>query len=246
MKPSILITRPRDQAARIAKYLEDNGFDVFIEPIFQIVQNDLHPENLVKNLANKKIAALILTSGNAAEVAFALRNNLALKNDIKIYAVGKKTAQIFVDAGFSNIVISQKNSAQDLKNLILHDQDSQKNEGIILYFCGEIVTLDFEIELEKYGYDVEKIISYQVVEEDNFSAEFFQHTQKTTFDFVLLYSKNSAHHFCKLVKKHNLLEYFRLAKILCLSENILAVLRKSGFENSATFDAIPSLKKFYD
>ena len=70
MKQSILITRPKDQAQRIVKHLEDKGFNVFIEPTFSVQKIDLKNSALLKKLSTKKIQAIILTSGNAAEVAF--------------------------------------------------------------------------------------------------------------------------------------------------------------------------------
>ncbi len=247
MQQSILITRPKDQAQRIVQYLEDNGFAVFVEPTFSVQKNDLSESGLFEKLSGRKIAALILTSGNAAEVAFEAAKNLHLDKEMKIFAVGKKTAEIFSANGFRNIKVSERNSAEDLKNLILADDDlADKNAGILLYFCGEFLTIDFKNELEYEGLEVEKIISYKILEEKNFSPNFLQHTKQSNFDFVLLYSKNSARHFCELVKKHNLLEYFKSSKILCLSEKILSSLRNQGFENSSTFEAIPILKKFYD
>ncbi len=248
MKQSILITRPKDQAQRIAQHLEKSGFHVFIEPTFSVQKIDLKNYFLTKNFANKKIQAIILTSGNAAEVAFEAIDFLGFKKDLKIFAVGKKTAEIFADNGFKNIVVSERNSAEDLKNLILNDRElsNKKSEEILLYFCGEIITLDFKFQLENQGFEVEKIPSYKIIEEENFSENFLDRIKESHFDFVLLYSKNSARHFCELVKKYNLLEYFQDSKILCLSEKILSSLRNFGFKNSSTFDEIPILKKFYD
>ncbi len=248
MKQSILITRPKDQAQRIVQHLENSGFRVFIEPTFSVKKIDLKNSVLLKNFTDKKVQAIILTSGNAAEVAFEAVDLLGFEKDLKIFAVGKKTAEIFVNNGFENIIVSEKNSAEDLKNLILADRElsSKKSEEILLYFCGEFITLDFKYELENQGFEVEKIPSYKILEEESFSENFLDRIKESSFDFVLLYSKNSARHFCELVKKHNLLEYFQDSKILCLSEKILSSLRNFGFKNSSTFDEIPILKKFYD
>lgn len=243
MKSSILITRPKDQAQRIVQHLKNNGFEVFVEPTFEVQK--INAKSLL-HLDSKKIQALILTSTNAAEVAFEAAENFGFAKDLKIFAVGKKTAEIFVDAGFNNITISEKGSAEDLLRAILFDDDLKKSAGAMLYFCGEIVTIDFGLELGRQGFEVEKIISYKISESENFSDEFVSRVKKSPFDFVLLYSKNSARHFCDLVKKHNLLEYFEGSQLLCFSEKICSFVRCVGFENSATFDAIPILKNFYD
>jgi uroporphyrinogen-III synthase len=204
--------------------------------------------NLLQNFSQKKIQALILTSSNAADVAFDAAEILGLNKEIRIFAVGKKTAKKFLEANYKNVICSDKNSAEDLLKIILLDHEvlNKKNQEIFLYFCGEFVTIDFKIELEKAGIAVEKILSYKIIEEQSFSENFLAKIKNLQFDFVLLYSKNSAKHFYELSKKHNLLEYFQGSRILCLSEKILSVLRNFGFKNSATFDEVPILKKFYD
>ncbi len=245
MKKTILITRPRDQAQRIVSHLEENDFNVVVEPTFRVQKAN---KEYLESLSKRKVEAIILTSGNAAEVAFDAIDIFGLTKDVKVFAVGKKTAEIFLNNGFENVCIAENSSAEDLKNLILADEElMQKKFPELLYFCGEFVTLDFKRELEIHGLRVEKIPSYRIVEERSFSAEFLnQIKQNLHFDFVLLYSKNSARHFCELVKKHNLLEYFQSSKILCFSEKILFSLRNQGFDNCATFAEIPLLKKFYD
>lgn len=248
MKKTILITRPKDQAQNIVHHLENNGFEVFVEPTFSVQKINPRMSFEIQNIVGKKIQAIILTSGNAAEVAFGAADILKFDKNIKIFAVGKKTAEIFLANGFNNVQFAERNSAEDLKSLILSDEQlmSKKNGGSLLYFCGEFITLDFKEELERYGVEVEKIVSYKILEEKNFSEQFLERVQEQAFDFVLLYSKNSAKHFCNLCKKHNLLEYFHGSQILCLSDKIVSVLRITGFRNIATFDAIPILKKFYD
>jgi len=90
MKQSILITRPKDQAQRIVQHLENSGFRVFIEPTFSVKKIDLKNSVLLKNFTDKKVQAIILTSGNAAEVAFEAVDLLGFEKDLKIFAVGKK------------------------------------------------------------------------------------------------------------------------------------------------------------
>ncbi len=251
MKKTILITRPKNQAHKISQYLNDQGFKVILEPLFavhKIDQRNFFRDNLIKKIAQRNLLALIVTSANAAQAVFASCEILHLNKNIKIFVVGKKTAEIFLENGFNNLRWAEQSSAADLQKLIEEDGElmQQKNQGKVLYFCGDNITLDFEQELKNKGVEVEKIISYRVVEVQNFSAEFLVQTQQIKFDFVLIYSQNSARYFFNLCKKHNLLEYFESSQILCLSEKISAVLRDFGFTNLATFDAIPTLKKFYD
>ena len=247
MKKSILITRPKTQAQEIVQYLQNNNFEVFVEPTFAVQNFSLLQDDLLQRLSYKNISAIIVTSGNAANMALEVIKKLNLGKEIKIFAVGKKTALTFSAAGYENIIHSKENSAESLKKIILQDSEIlAKKEDVLLYFCGEFISLDFKEELAKYSLKLEKIISYKIIENDSFSSEFLKIAKESNFDFVLLYSRNSAKHFFELSKKHNLLECFKSSQILCLSEKILSLVRSSGFNNSITFDENIILKKFYE
>ena len=68
----------------------------------------------------------------------------------------------FSAAGYENIIHSKENSAEGLKKIILQDFEIlAKKEDVLLYFCGEFISLDFKEELAKYSLKLEKIISYK-------------------------------------------------------------------------------------
>lgn len=246
MKKSILITRPRDQSQEISQYLNDNGFEVFVEPIFLVDKLPLPNDEFLQNLFSNNVEYIIITSGNAAQMALDVMEKLRLDKNIKIFAIGKRTARDFLLAGYDNVTYPNNNSAEDLMNLILQDSDIIQKKKSSLYFCGEVISLDFKEELAKYGVKLEKIISYRIIEEGSFSELFLQKIKQESFDFTLLYSRNSAKHFLGLLKKHNLFECFQSSQILCLSTKIMSFVNKSGFKNSKTFDEIAILKKFYE
>ncbi len=239
---NILITRGQEAALDLVQTLEKAGFKVFVEPLFSlkkiaITQDIFDKKNTEKN---STISALIITSANSCQALC----DLNFSYDIKIYAVGRKTAQKLIQLGFKNIEIAPENSAESLKNLIL--ERHLNKAGIILYFHGSIITLDFQNELEKFGFKVKKILCYQTREVKNFSTKLLQFTIQNSFDRVLLFSENNAQIFFKLVQQHNLLEYFKCSQILCLSEKILSRVRSFGFSNSIIFSQFPILKNFYD
>ncbi|MES2961223.1 MAG: uroporphyrinogen-III synthase [Pseudomonadota bacterium] len=218
----------------MVKTLEQEGFSTFCEPLFS-----------VKKISSGqkipgKISAIIISSSNACDAII----DFGLPKDVKIFAVGKKSAQKLIEVGFKNVEFAPKNSAESLLNLIIESEENKSTP--ILYFHGSIVSLDFKKELEKSGFKVENILSYETQEMPNFSAELLQFIKNNSFDQVLLFSQNSAKIFFKLAAKHNLLEYFKDAQLLCLSEKILHDVRNYGFTNSATFDQFPILNNFYD
>lgn len=233
MVKNILITRNPERITEIVETLADSEFKPFFEPLFTIEK--IKP---IKNFAGKKDFFVILTSINAIDGLL----DSALPRDIKIYVVGKKTAQNLQKHGFSNIFISEENSALSLKDLILKKE--KLNSAI--YFCGSIVTLDFAQELAKFGFKVENILSYKTHEMTEFSAGFLKFCQSNNFDYVTIFSRNNAQIFFKLAKKHNLLEYFNESQILCFSEKILLEIKEFGFKNSVIFSDFSIFKNFYD
>ena len=230
---NILLTRPREHSRELAELLEKGGFAPFIEPLFVV------KKNLVNKKVQAKTAAIIITSANACDAVI----DFGFAKEVTIFSVGKKTAKKLIAAGFTNIVTAPENSAESLKDLIVKTADKSLE---ILYFHGSIVTLDFQNELTKLNFKVQKILAYETFAVENFSPEFLEISRQKTFDQVLIFSRNSAKIFFKLASRHNLLEYFAASQILCLSKKILSDVQNFGFTNSATFEEFPILKKFYD
>lgn len=231
---NILITRPKNQAQDLARTLTAQGFSTFIEPLFSVKKLPVSSEKI------DEISAVIITSANAS---FALIDS-SLPKETKIFAVGKKTAEQLLENGFKNIIFSPQNSAKSLCELIQKTHEDKTRP--ILYFHGSIMSLDFARELKKFDFNVKNICVYKTEEMTNFSAEFLQFAQRNSCDEVLIFSKNSAQIFFKLAKKHNLLEYFNSSQILCLSSEILNLVKEFGFKKVKTFSENLTLKNFYD
>lgn len=248
MMKSILTIRPKDQAEEVTKHLTNEGFNVTIEPTFKVEEVELLDNSRLKKLSEKQVKAIILTSVNASQMVLRVINDLKLDKNIKIFAVGKRTVKNLISAGYNNVITSEGKSAEHLEKLMLNDAQimNQQEDDILLYFCGEIITLDFQKTFSEKGVNLEKILSYKIIQNQEFSEKFLSKCTKTNFDYILLYSHNSAKHFFELLKRHNLLESFQNSQILCLSTKILSFVRSLGFNNSATFEEISILKKFYD
>jgi uroporphyrinogen-III synthase len=231
---NILVTRAKDRAKEMLKVIEQEGFTALCEPLFSVKK--IFSDQKIP----REISAIIISSLNACDAAI----DFGLPKNVKIFVVGKKSAQKLIEFGFTNIEFAPKNSAESLLNLIIKSESNKSSS--ILYFHGSIVSLDFKKELEKLGFKVENILAYKTQELTNFSDELLQFVKNNSFAQVLLFSQNSAKIFFKLAAKHNLLEYFKDAQLLCLSEKILHDVRNYGFTNSATFDQFPILNNFYD
>lgn len=207
---NILVTRAQSASAKIIHILQDSGSRVFFEPLFTV-------EKLPIKKISKPVCAVIVTSLNACDALL----DSGIKKETKIFTVGKKTEQELSNRGFQNIILSPGNSAESLFDLIT------KESGQIIYFRGSIISFDFAARLR----NVEEILAYKTHKITNFSTDF----RRIFYDQVLVFSKNSLEIFHKLLVRHNLLEYFTNAQILCLSQQILERAKELGFHKTEIF-----------
>ena len=238
----LLITRAEKNREEIVDRLGSGGFSVFIEPLFSVEKKP----NFLEGAAKKSKFSLIITSSNACESI--IRSDLS--KDIRIYAIGKKTAENLLKEGFSNIIFADERSAQSLKEKIIKIHD--KSEKLI-YFRGSIITLDFKKYLGDLEYDVEDFLSYKTMEKDNFSSELLEVINDgQKFDYILVFSKNSAKILFNLIKGHNLIEYFQDSKILSFSDEISAYVENLEMEFGFSFifkgrfNEVKILEKIYE
>lgn len=215
---NILITRSQDNSQELARLLGKKGFRVFFEPLFTVEK--ISAEEVLQKIS-APISAIIITSTNAC---FALQNS-KIGKETKIFTVGPKTAAELRRVGFQNIIVSPRNSAESLLDLVA------KESGQILYFRGSVISFDFAQKLK----NVRDIIVYRTHEVENFSIDF----KKITYDEVMIFSKNSCEIFHNLISRHNLLEYFSESQIICFSQQILEKARELGFKKTGLQKLLP-------
>lgn len=215
MNKVIVDTRLSADLSEAAQF-NSGGFELIHEPLFTVKKIKLDQSKV--NLDN--LQAVIFTSANASDAIIDLR----LKKELPIFAIGSVSANKLIAAGYNNLFYSPQKNASSLKELILKKLDP--NSGKIIYFCGEVVTIDFKVELEDSGFEVDKILAYQLTAVKNFSNQFIGKLLNNQITEILLYSENSAEVFFTLFKKaikaHFLQESdLRKIKISCFSDKIL-------------------------
>ncbi len=212
----ILLTRPKKSSQKIAQTLVQKNLLSLIQPLFEIAEIDnLQP-------INQKLQAVLITSSAAV---FALKK-LAIKNDILILAVGKKTADAIEKLGYKNVVAAN-NSAAALLNLSA--EKLSKNNGLIIYLAGEKISLNLAEKLCEQNFNAKKIVVYKTIPSKKFLTTTIDEIKNGNVCEVWVYSKNSVRIFYQLAKKHNLLECLREIKILCLSQEIADLAKEFGF-----------------
>lgn len=237
--------RQRHIALALSSYLEQNNCQVFVESLFQVKKNLLSENDW--HFHHKNLFGIVITSQNAV----ASLEKFKVNKNLKIFTVGKKTAQKIQDLGFSNIEIATENSAENLAKIIAnHPNIKGFNERKIVYLRGQKINFDLKDYLQKKSINCQEIIVYKTVKKNILSEKLITNVKKNNYDSVLIFSKNSLEIFFYLSTKHNLLEYFTNSSLIVFSKKIADYAQELGidsfFKKVMLFSDNEKLKKFYE
>ena len=231
---NILITRPLIDAEDLMGKLFSLGHKIIHIPTLKICPVEIEP------IDAKKYNAFIFTSANAIR-------NLKLNNQDtnKIcFCVGSITEKIVRQKGYNN-TISAGGTVNALKNIILNSDQIDKKKSIA-YFCGDYISSNLDTELKNEGFQVEKIINYTSEKITDLNEENNKIIKNHPPDIIFIYSKRSAESFIEIVKKYSLNGLMTESRVLCISEKVLGVLKKSGWKKLEAFQPGEELEKLKD
>lgn len=200
----ILITRPRDDARRLADVLAGQGCESLIEPMLSI--------HLAGggDLDLDEVQALLLTSANGAR---ALAANTTARA-IPVYAVGEATAREARSLGFTTVVPA----AGDLGSLAsLVARDLVPGDGPLVHIAGSHVAGDLAAELAPRKFTIRREILYEAREAQQLSDACRAALEAGAIDAVLLYSPRTARIFVNLAESAGVGQACRNVTALCLS-----------------------------
>ena len=220
---NILITRPLIDAEDLMGKLFSLGHKIIHIPTLQ-----------VKPVTNQKCDAknydaFIFTSANA------IRNLKLLNEDKKklCFCVGSITEKIVRQKGYAN-TISAGGNVNALKNIILNSNFDMKKK--IAYFCGDYISTDLDLDLNREGYLIDKVINYsseKIVDLNNENEKILNNHPP---DIIFVYSERSAESFVELVKKYTLNGLMTGSRVLCISEKVLNVFKQLGWKKLEVFE----------
>jgi|APGre2960657423_1045063.scaffolds.fasta_scaffold00181_6 uroporphyrinogen-III synthase len=239
----ILIIRQVQQIHALSKFLEQKNCQIFAEPIFS-VQQIFNPDDQLKYPGNN-IGAFVITSQNAI---YALKK-FNCDYNVKIFAVGEKTAQKISEAGFKNISYPRQSCVAKLLKLI--KQSHHDKTGLILYLRGNNISFDLQNSLQKSGYNCAEILTYKTIAKKSFSIELLRNIKYTHYDSILIFSQKTLELFFLLAKNHNLLEYFANSSLIVFSQKIAIKAEELAkknfkFKKIEKFSDNIILKNFYE
>ena len=191
----------------------------------------------MKPIDPEKYNAFIFTSANAIK-SLKLES---LDNKKLCFCVGSITEKIVRQQGYNN-TLSAGGTVNALKNLILNNQDLKKNK-VLAYICGDNISSDLDIELQKEGFQIEKIINYTSEKIKDLNEDTSKLIIDHPPDIIFVYSKRSAESFIQLTKKYSLNGLMTGSKVMCISEKVLNVFKQSGWKKLEIFDAGEELIK---
>ena len=231
---NILLTRPLIDAENLMGKFFSLGHKIIHIPTLKISAANTDP------IDAKKYDAFIFTSANAIR-------NLKLINSDKskiCFCVGSITEKIVRQAGYNN-TISAGGTVNALKNIIFNSDQIDKKKSIA-YFCGDYISSNLDTELKNEGFQVEKIINYISEKITDLNEENNKIIKNHPPDIIFIYSKRSAESFIEIVKKYSLNGLMTESRVLCISEKVLGVLKKSGWKKLEVFQPGEELEKLKD
>ena len=225
----IIITRPIEDSLEIISKFKILGHKVTHLPLLNI--NKISHE--IINFKNYK--AIIFTSTNAIKFL----DTKKIPKDILCFCVGEATERKARSVGFLN-VISAGGNVDALKELIFRTHE--KNDGRLIYFSSEFITIDLDKILIASGYKVDRIINYSSTAIEYINENIVELIKNTQVDMLYVYSEKSAINLKNLIKKYSLLDDLINCNLMCISEKSSRVL--SGLKWKKIFIFNPGEEEF--
>ena len=228
---NILITRPLIESENLMEKLFSMGHKILHIPTLKILTINMKPIN------PDDFDAFIFTSANAVR-------NLKLLNQNKktfCFCVGSITEKIVRQQGFQN-TFSAGGTVEALKNLIINSNQLDQKSNIA-YFCGDSISYNLDIDLEKEGFKVKKIINYSAEKITDLNEENQKIIKSNIPDLIFVYSLRSAESFDEISKNYSLYPLMTGSTVMCISKKVADFFKTSGWKKIEIFNPGEELLK---
>ena len=201
----LLITRPLEDAEKLAGVLAGLGHSSIVAPLMAVRFHDGSPINL------DGVQGVLATSANGVR-ALVRRTP---RRDITVYAVGPQTAEVARSAGFAP-VRNAGGDANALASLLI--ARGSPIQGRLLHAAGEETAGHMKETLEANGFTVETVVLYGVEAAVSFPESAVKVMREGALDGVLLFSPRSARIFATLLSSEGLAHACARLTAFCISE----------------------------
>lgn len=221
---SVLVTRPRPQAIRLAERLDAQGYQSLILPLLEI-------QPLVPEVPVKLAPLVIFVSVNAVQQAVPQLKKAGVDlSGKKIMAIGPATATALAEQGFSAALADSGFCSEDLLALLQRQSGSDQLEQPLAatIVCG-LGGRDFlESGLAAMGYEVERLEVYRRVAVPGITEKLRAIDSEGQPDLVSLMNQESLLLFAESLQNTGLSHWFAIP-LLAASKRIADRARQLGF-----------------
>lgn len=211
----ILITRPADDAQRLAERLSERGFDSLIEPMLDIAILPGPPPEVAD------IQALLFTSANGVR-AFTRRTPW---REAPVFAVGPATAEAARTAGFTAVETAE-GDVDALASLVA--ARCRPIHGRLLHVAGTARAGDLSGALTQAGFTIDRAVLYEARPTTALSAACRDAWRDGRIGAVLFFSPRTARTFVRLIEQADIAERCDRVTAACLSQAVGAAARTGG------------------
>ncbi len=219
----ILLTRPLEDCLEMIVRFKSLGHQVSHLPLLNVEKINFDEINF------SEFKGIIFTSANAVK----LLDTRKIDKKTLCFCVGSATEKKTRSLGFQN-VISASGRVENLKELILQNFD--KKNGKLIYFSGEIISVNLDQQLVNEGYNVQRVINYRTNHIQKFDKKFVDNLKLNIPEIVYIYSQNSASSFLNFIKVHQLDGKWMNANLMCIGEKTSSILNEIKWKKIFLFN----------
>ena len=183
-----LVTRPREEAEKLAAALAARGIETLIEPLMEVRFRAAASPDLTG------VQAVLCTSANGVRALA----RASAERRLPLLAVADATAERAQAEGFSSVA-SASGDAADLARLVAAELDPR--EGRLLHVCGSAVAGDLAGDLRRRGFAVERSILYEARPIAALSPAATDAICSSAVDFAMFFSPRTAAIFARLANE---------------------------------------------
>jgi uroporphyrinogen-III synthase len=199
-----LVTRPRDEADRLAAALAARGLAVVLEPLIEIVARNTPPPRLAG------VQAILCTSANGVGALARRIDDRA----VPIFAVGEATAARARGEGFARV----ETAAGDVDALArLVRERLDPDSGRLVHAAGSAVAGDLSGMLAAAGFAVERSVLYDARPAAALTTPTARLISDGLIDLALFFSPRTAAIFARLVDAAGIGDGLRASLALSIS-----------------------------
>jgi uroporphyrinogen-III synthase len=184
----ILVTRPREDGAEIARLLSARGHESQLAPLLEPV----FPEGPELGPELEGVTAILVTSANGIR-ALARRT---VRRDLDIFAVGPQTESEARQAGFTQV----RNADGDAKALARATQGWAPAGAHLLHVCSGDAPGTLADMLGESGYHVRRCLLYRIVPATSLPPEVKLALAQRRLDAAMFFSPRTARIFTDLAQ----------------------------------------------